>query len=62
MVEMMREILDEGLSHREKNAIDKSYLALEKMIGVNKEPATDTASTIDQALYGEDGPWKGEHE
>ena len=62
MVEMMREILDEGLSQREKETIDKSYLALEKMIGVNKEAVTDTASTINETLYGEQATWKGDHE
>lgn len=62
MVQMIRELVEKGLVEKEEDQITRSYKALDKLIGICKDDVTDTAATINETLYGENGAWKGDRE
>ena len=50
-----------AVTAREQARIHKTYQALENMLGHGPKGPTDTASTIDETLYGEKGAWRDQH-
>jgi len=52
MVQVIRELLAESLVKKENANVKQAYKAIDKIVGVCKDDATDTASSINKTLYG----------
>lgn len=59
---LIRDLLDQSLTHQEQTAIEQTYRALERVRGICKEDIEDASTTINDVLYGENGAWKGANE
>jgi predicted DNA-binding protein len=57
--EYVREILNQHQSVQEQAAMQHFYEGLRQLEGIGPEGITDAASTIDEALYGKQGAWRG---
>jgi predicted transcriptional regulator len=56
---LVQELVDEGLTAKEEKDLKQMYKAWEAFCGIIKDPVADTASSIDEILYGERGAWRG---
>lgn len=57
---LIRDALSHYVSNDSEQGLEATYNALWKMNGMVKSDITDTSTTIDDVLYGENGIWRGE--
>jgi predicted DNA-binding protein len=57
--ELARELLDQALAKHEQTELKMMHQALRELDGVGDRCITDASTTIDDALYGEKGAWRG---
>jgi hypothetical protein len=51
-----------GNAREREFRLDKIYQALEKVRGIGPKGLTDTSTTINEILYGENGAWRPQEE
>ncbi len=56
---VVRNLLDQSLTQDERARREQMYKELRKLDGACKVHVTDASTTIDEALYGENGAWRG---
>jgi hypothetical protein len=57
--QVARELLQKALAANKEKNLDQLYQAWDDVKGIGKDPITDTSTTIDEILYGENGAWRG---